>query len=115
DLPLTVGPDAPQHTGGFLALLSDVPAVADRVDAMVRVGGRRWDLKLDNGIDIRLPEDGVAAALERLAALQQDERLLDRDIAAIDMRLADRLVIRPRPAGGTAAEDGEGTTGDDGP
>src|ERR1700693_3057731 len=51
---------------------------------------------MNNGIDVMLPEAHEAAALDRLIRLQQDHAVLDRPLTAIDMRLPDRLVFRPR-------------------
>ena len=64
--------------------------------AAVRVGERRWNLRLNNGADVMLPEGHEVAALDRLMQLQQQHALLDRPLAAIDLRLPDRLVLRPR-------------------
>lgn len=97
DLPMIVGPDAPEHAPAFLALLAERPTIADQVAAAVRVGGRRWDLKLKNGVDIRLPEDGVPAALDQLSTVAEGDTLFERDIIAIDLRLSDRLVIQTSP------------------
>lgn len=93
-LPQVVGVDAPDHAPQFLPMLAAEPEVADRVSAAVRVGGRRWDLRLDNGIAVRLPEEDVPRALHRLARLQREEGLFDRDVVAIDLRIAGHLVIR---------------------
>ena len=65
--------------------------------AAVRVGERRWNLQLNNGADVMLPEGHEVAALDRLVQLQQDHALLDRPLVAVDMRLPDRLVLRPHP------------------
>ncbi len=94
DLPQVVGADAPDHAPQFLPMLAAEPEVAGRVSAAVRIGGRRWDLRLDNGVAVRLPEDDVPLALHRLARLQREEGLFDRDVLAIDLRIADHLVIR---------------------
>ena len=58
------------------------------------VGERRWNLYLAGGIDVRLPEDNVEAALADLTRLDRDEKLFSRDITAIDLRLPDRLTVR---------------------
>ncbi len=96
-LPLIVGLGAPGAAAVLLDALTDRPALAERVLASVRVGERRWDLHMNTGIDVMLPEGHEAAALERLMRLQQEHALLDRPLAVIDMRLSDRLVLRPRP------------------
>ena len=95
DLPLIVGPGAPAAARVLLDALTDRPAIETRVVAAVRISERRWDLRMKNGTDIMLPEGNVVAALDRLLLLQQQTALLDRPLEAIDMRLGDRLVLRP--------------------
>ncbi|MDD3446796.1 MAG: cell division protein FtsQ/DivIB, partial [Zavarzinia sp.] len=94
ELPLIVGDDAPKHAAELIDLLAREPSIGARVEAAVRVSRRRWNLKLDNGVEIRLPEDGMQAAFDRLAKLERTERLLARDITVVDMRQPDRLVVR---------------------
>jgi len=69
------------------------------------VGERRWNLRLKNGIDVRLPESDVAPALERLVALDREKNLITRDIVAIDLRLADRVTVRLTDAAAQARMD----------
>jgi cell division protein FtsQ len=93
-LPLVAGRGAPDKAEAFLALLDAVPGLKPRVKASVRVGDRRWDLVLDSGLTIRLPEDDPAAAIAEVAHLDATGGLLGRDIVAVDLRLADRMVVR---------------------
>lgn len=93
-LPLVVGKGANTQAKDFLATLAFFPKVKEQVKAMVLVGERRWNLRLVNGMDIRLPEINAAGALGRLAKLMSDEQMLTRDITAIDLRLADRVTVR---------------------
>ena len=80
-------------------MMSTAPKLMQRVRAGVWVGGRRWNLRLDDGIDIRLPEAEPHAAWERLVALERNRQLLNRDITAIDLRFGDRLVVQRRDPG----------------
>ncbi len=93
-LPLVVGEDAPENAAPLLDLLRTYPAVSGQVEAAVRVSGRRWNLRLRNGIDIRLPAEDVATALERLAEYQREHALFERDVIAVDLRVPDRLFVR---------------------
>ena len=97
ELPLIVGDDAATRAENILEILRARPVVAEATSATIRVSGRRWDLKLKDGIIVQLPEAGEARAVARLAELIARDRILDRDIIAIDMRLPDRLVVRTRP------------------
>jgi len=93
-LPFVVGAGANLAAAALVDLLRTTPAVADRVEALVRVSERRWNLRLHNGADVLLPEGHEAAAITRLAALHASDQLLDRPLAVVDMRLPDRLVVR---------------------
>ena len=93
-LPLVVGEDAPENAASLLDLLRTYPAVSGQVEAAVRVSGRRWNLRLRNGIDIRLPADELASALERLSEYQREHALFDRDVIAVDLRVPNRLIVR---------------------
>jgi cell division protein FtsQ len=95
-LPLVVGAGAPAAAAPLLDALTAPPALQARVVAAVRVGERRWNLRMKNGADVMLPEGHEIAALDRLMQLQQQHAVLDRPLSAIDMRLPDRLVLRPR-------------------
>lgn len=94
DLPLVVGVGAETRAREFLAMLDGRPALRANVRASVLVAERRWNLRLKNGVDVRLPEFDLEQALDQLAALERDAKLSNRDITAIDLRLADRITVR---------------------
>jgi cell division protein FtsQ len=96
-VPLIVGPGAPKAAALLLDLLAQQPDLMSRLVAAVRVGERRWNLRMNNGADVMLPEGAEAQALARLAELQSSNALLDRPLQAVDLRLPDRLVVRPLP------------------
>lgn len=93
-LPLVVGKGAETRARDFLALLARYPQVRTLTKAAVFVGERRWNLRLKDGLDIRLPENDVGNALAALSRLDKEEQLFSRDIVAIDMRLPDRLTVQ---------------------
>ncbi len=94
-LPLVVGAGAPVAAAALIEALATQPALQARMTAAVRVGERRWNLRMDNGVDVMLPEGEERRALARLAELQASHALLDRPLQAVDLRLPDRLVVRP--------------------
>ena len=100
-----VGPGAAAKARDFLAILDKHPAIRDQVRASILVGERRWNLRLKNGIDVRLPETDIEGALTTLARLDREKGLLSRDITAVDLRLADRLTVRLSDAVARAREE----------
>lgn len=95
DLPLVVGQGAEQAAREILPLIAQRPRLQSRVEAVVRVDERRWDLRLKDGSLIQLPATGQEAALIQLDALDQRERLLELGFARIDLRSPQEVAVRP--------------------
>jgi cell division protein FtsQ len=97
ELPLVVGIGAERKAAALVGLLSRFPAIREQVRAGVFIAERRWNLRLKNGIDVQLPEDDPALALERLIALDKTRQLLTRDLTTIDLRAPDRVHVGLSP------------------
>lgn len=97
NLIILVGEDAPERAPEMLTLLAAEPAIHERVEAATWVGERRWDLKLKNGITVKLPEDDMGLALRKLAQAQEKDGLLEKDLTIIDLRQPGRITVRTRP------------------
>jgi cell division protein FtsQ len=93
-LPLVVGNGANLRAAEFLTVMDQYPELRDQVHAYVLVADRRWNLRLKNGMDIRLPEEKPGEAIAALIELDRDKKLLSRDILAVDMRIPDRVTVR---------------------
>ncbi|MEC8006163.1 MAG: cell division protein FtsQ/DivIB [Pseudomonadota bacterium] len=98
ELPILVGADAPARGQAALEMIATSPALAARVRALTWVGARRWTVRLDNDVDILLPETDPGRAWRHLANLQRDHDVLARHIVTIDMRIPEQLVMRLAPA-----------------
>ena len=104
-LSFVVGNGAAVRARDFLAVLDKYPAIRDQVRASIYVAERRWNLRLKNGVDVRLPEADIEGALATLVRLDREKSLLSRDITAVDLRLADRLTVRLSDAVAQAREE----------
>ena len=99
DLILVVGADAPEQTLSLLAALEQVPGINAVTRSAVRVEKRRWNLHLldpETGVEVMLPETGFDVALKRLEHQEKKEKLLQKNLQAIDMRLKDRIILHPK-------------------
>lgn len=98
NLPFIVGFGGAHEAQDILHLMADVqPQFLARVRAFVRVGDRRWNLRLENGVDVKLPEVGVEKALADIVALDAKYKILSRDIESVDLRLPDRVTVALTP------------------
>jgi cell division protein FtsQ len=96
NLPFVVGDGAAKHAAQLFDQLVPYGDLQQDLVAAIRVGDRRWTLKLASGIEIMLPDDNIAEALASLTKLESERGLLKRDIAAVDLRLLDRVTVRLR-------------------
>ncbi|MBA4611087.1 cell division protein FtsQ/DivIB [Stappia taiwanensis] len=94
NLLMLIGHGAQKRGVEIIDELAAVPQLRPRVRAARLVSSRRWDLLLENGVTVRLPEDDVARALADVAQMDAETGLLSRDITAVDVRLPDRVVVR---------------------
>lgn len=110
-LMVVVGEDAPKHLPELFRLLTAEASLVPDITSAVRVGGRRWDLRLKNGVKVMLPEEAPAEALSKLAQWKEEKKIMEKAISAIDFRLRERVFIRltpeeqqKKPSGGKAQE-----------
>ena len=96
-LPIIVGEGALKHMPPLLDAMATDPALSGRVQAAIWIGGRRWTLQFDSGLEAKLPETEIGAAWARLVKEIGNHRLLDEPIAVVDLRLPDRTIFRARP------------------
>ena len=94
------GAGAPEHVGDLLLLLANEPAMAQQLRAAVWVGQRRWNLVLNNDVEIWLPEEDAVAALQKLVKLDGEYKLLSREFGVVDLRLPDKLYLKKRSQAG---------------
>jgi cell division protein FtsQ len=93
-LPFVVGDGANERVAEFQKILEAAGELRSRIRAGVLVTNRRWNVQLVTGVDVKLPEIGAEQAIAALAQLSRDERILDKDLISIDMRIPGRLVAR---------------------
>lgn len=96
DLPLLIGKGANRHSVALDQLLNKAPALKAQLVSATWIGQRRWNLSLQSGETLMLPEgDGPAAtALTRFAKMDKSAGLLGRGIIRFDLRLPDKMTVQ---------------------
>ncbi|MFS2318370.1 cell division protein FtsQ/DivIB [Maricaulis sp. D1M11] len=97
NLPLVVDTGANTAAPEIVEALRRHPIISERVVGAIRVGERRWNLRLKSGADVRLPEGDVAASLAILANLQAERGILRLAAESFDLRGEGDLVVRALP------------------
>ena len=95
NLKVVAGPNALGDIPVIISTIKKYPEFEKKIKSLLRVGDRRWTIRLHNGITIHLPEKNIANAIEEIEDLDNEYSLLSRYIEIIDMRLPDRIDILP--------------------
>ena len=96
-LPLVVGAGGAKHAPEILPTLAQRPRLMARMEALIRVDDRRWDLRLKDGSLIQLPAVDQDQALMQLEALDLRQHILDLGFERVDLRNPDAMTVRVRP------------------
>ena len=94
-LPVITGDESAIHAEKILSVLKTEPELFAEVWAISYQSGRRWDVHLRNGIEIRLPEAEPRQAWSRLAIMERRKQIINRDLAVIDLRIPEQLIVEP--------------------
>ena len=94
-LKVVAGDNAAANAAPILAALRTEPKLFSEVWAISFRSERRWDVHLKNGMEIRLPETDPISAWSRLAVIDREKAITNRDLAVIDMRLPKQLIVEP--------------------
>lgn len=86
---IMVGDEAPAQAESLFNLINTEPELAKRVSSVIRVGKRRWNIRLTNDVEIKLPEEDASKAWIYVAQMQKDTSILDNDVQTIDLRIGD--------------------------
>ncbi|WP_260482501.1 cell division protein FtsQ/DivIB [Sphingomicrobium flavum] len=109
ELLLLIGPDAPRHYQMLSRILDREPALKNQLASARWVGGRRWDLNVNSGEILALPE-GEKAASDALAAFMKKDRqsaMLGIGVKRYDLRIEGQAIARmPLPVDELRDEEG---------
>lgn len=89
------GTGAATRTNALLGMLESEPEIFADVWAVQLIAKRRWNIHMRSGLTIKLPEKDPVLAWSRLAKLERDTAITERDLAAIDLRVPGQLVVEP--------------------
>ena len=94
-LTVVSGKNAAPHAAAILSILKTEPELFSEIWAVSYKSERRWDVHLKNGMAVRLPEIDPVAAWSRLAMIDRKRNIISRDLAVIDLRIPNQLVVEP--------------------
>ncbi len=96
NLPIIVGKGAEKSARHFLYVLGKFPRIQNQLVFAVFVGERRWNMKINKGITVKLPEKNLGYAMQILDEIADENGFFHSDIEEIDLRILDRVIVKKR-------------------
>ena len=93
NLPIIIGEGAEQEAAHLLSILEKFPQFKKQLVFAMWISKRRWNIKLNKGVLVKLPERNLTRALTILGEIADRNGFFKPDISALDLRLLDRVVI----------------------
>lgn len=91
---ILVGSDANLFVKDLFDIIGKDEEVFKMISSAIRVGQRRWNIRLYNGIEIKLPEEQTGLAWQNLIQMQKKDKILSNKISLIDLRIIDKTFIK---------------------
>ncbi len=91
------GPNVHKEAFELLKIVSAEPLIIEQIKRAEFIDRRRWDVITRSGIRVKLPEHDLGLALRRLALSHEVDQLLAKDLLSIDLRQAQKIVVRTNP------------------
>lgn len=95
DLPIIIGQEARHKVVDLFTLLRGEPELAKEITAATWISNRRWNLTLRNNVVVKLPANDPGLALSEFTALNASDKILERDITTVDLRLPKQVILQP--------------------
>jgi len=95
-LPIIIGDGAEIYANSLIKMLETNPELFKRVNAVIMVSERRWNVRFDNDLEIKLPEEKMAEAWNKVIKLYQKNELFLPDIAVIDLRVENKIFVEKK-------------------
>lgn len=95
-LPIIIGEGAEIYANSLLTILKKDPDLFKKISSVSYISERRWNVIFDNELEVKLPEDNVDKAWDKVIKLYKNNELFLPDIAVIDLRLSNKIYVEKK-------------------
>ena len=95
-LPIITGDGAEIYAPSLIKTLKEDLSLFNRIYSIIRVGERRWNVRFDDDLEIKLPEERMKSAWKKVIKLYKRNELFLPDNACIDLRVENKIFIEKK-------------------
>ena len=91
DMIILSGRAANNHAKALFNILAISPALSDKIYSATWVGDRRWNIRFDNGLLVKMPEEEIYDAWQQLIKINSQGQVDEYKV--IDLRIVGKIYI----------------------
>ena len=95
-LPVVISEDLGLFINDLYIILAKDKELYSKVTSAVRISERRWNIRFQNEIEVKLPEYNIEEAWDRLVLLNKNNQLLNDNITSIDLRIPNKIFVEKK-------------------
>jgi len=95
-LPIFVGEDVEEYIPYMLAILRKNANIFPHIEYIIRISERRWNIRLDNKLEIKMPEENFEQTYDLLTSLEYKNILFSGEFSTIDLRIAGKIYMEKK-------------------
>ena len=95
-LPIIIGDGAEIYASSLINILKTDPILYKRISSIIRVSEYRWNIRFDNELEVKLPDENVERAWKKIIKMNKDKMLFLPENSAVDLRISNKIYIEKR-------------------
>lgn len=93
DYVVLIGEDAPNYAHSFFDIANLYPELLEHISSATRIGERRWNIRFQNGLEVKLPEANPEEAWQQLSDFHKEQDILSGKFNHIDLRVSNKIYV----------------------
>lgn len=95
-LPIIIGDGAEIYANPLMKVLKEDSNLFKRISSVIRVSERRWNVRFDNKLEVKLPEENMESAWKKVIKLYKNNELFLPDVKSLDLRVANKIYVEKK-------------------
>ncbi len=95
-LPIIIGDGAEIYASSLIKMLKIEPSLFKSIVSIIRVSERRWNIRFENGLEVKFPEEGLENAWNTVIKLYKKKELFEMDIKSLDLRVPNKIFVEKK-------------------
>jgi cell division protein FtsQ len=95
-LPIIIGDGAEIYANSLIKMLKIDPDLFKHISSIIRISERRWNIRFDNGLEVKMPEGKMEQAWNKVIKLHKNKELFNDELVSLDLRVPNKIFVEKK-------------------